>query len=539
MDMSPYRDLFVSEARSHLAAFGELIVHLESSAEDSDAINELFRHAHSMKGMAATMGYEQIVAIAHLMEDQLGKVRSGEFRMKPALADLLLEGSDTLTLLVSLVETGSAVHEDTSTLVKQLAEYDPAAEESSHPATAAAAGAGDSADQSAAHTFRHSDSLKSIRIKTETLDHLVNITGELITNRYRMAEAIRDADAAECREPLHQLTALLRTLRDEVFKARMLPFAFIAERFPRLVRDLARKQGKEVQFIIEGREIELDRTILEDMAEPIVHLLRNAIDHGLEFADERVMAGKPFGGTIRLTVRRDRDHVEICVSDDGRGMDPERLKQKGIEKGLITPEYAAALSEHEAYQLICTPGFSTAATITDISGRGVGMDAVRDAVHALAGVLTIQSQTGLGSCFTMRLPITVSIIHALIIQCSHFELALPLNVVKRTLELKQSDIGAEVGRATICLDDTTVPLRWLRQALQLPEQADKAETIQPVVVCDVGGSPRAFAVDRILGQQEIFVRPLRAPLEYLPGLSGATITGDGRVIFIADINVLA
>jgi two-component system chemotaxis sensor kinase CheA len=539
MDMSPYRDLFVSEARSHLAAFGELIVHLESSAEDSDAINELFRHAHSLKGMAATMGYEQIVAIAHLMEDQLGKVRSGEFRMKPALTDLLLDGSDTLTLLVSLVETGSAGHEDTSTLVKRLAEYDPAAEASPQSALGVPTGSDDTLEQPATHTFRQSDSLKSIRIKTETLDHLVNITGELITNRYRMAEAIRAADAAECREPLHQLTALLRTLRDEVFKARMLPFAFIAERFPRLVRDLARKQGKEVQFIIEGREIELDRTILEVMAEPIVHLLRNAIDHGLESADERVMAGKPFGSTVRLTVRRDRDHVEICVSDDGRGMDPERLKQKGIEKGLITPEHAATLTEHEAFQLVCAPGFSTATAITDISGRGVGMDAVRDAVHALAGVLSIQSQTGLGSSFIMRLPITVSIIHALIIQCGHFELALPLNVVTRTLELKPSDIGAEGGRATICLDDTMVPLRRLRQALQLPEHPDKTEAIQPVVVCDVGGTPRAFAVDRILGQQEIFVRPLRAPLAYLPGLSGATITGDGRVIFIADVNVLA
>lgn len=539
MDMSPYRDLFISEARSHLAAFSELIVHLESAAEDSAAINELFRHAHSLKGMAATMGYEQIVAIAHLMEDQLGQIRSGECRMKASLADLLLEGCDTLTLLVSLVETGGSALEDTSALVKRLAEYNPATEDSA-PAPELNMATPRSQDSSNAPPapFRQSDSFKSIRIKTETLDHLVNITGELITNRYRLAEAVHSSNATECREPLHQLTTLLRTLRDEVFKARMLPFAVIAERFPRLVRDLARKQGKEVQFILDGKEIELDRSILEEMAEPIVHVLRNAVDHGLESADERVMAGKPFGGTIRLNVCRDKDHVEIVIVDDGRGMDADLLKAKGVEKGIITPEQAAQLSSQEAYQLICTAGFSTAATVTDVSGRGVGMDAVRDAVHALAGVLTINSQPGQGSSFVIRLPITVSIIHALIVHCDRFELAIPLNVVSRTLEVKQSELIEQDGRTALLLDGVSVPLRYLRQALRLPTEPALHNPLLSVIICDVGGAPRAFAVDRISGQQEIFVRPLNAPLSSLPGISGATIAGDGKVLFIADVNAL-
>lgn len=539
MDMSPYRDLFVSEARSHLTAFGELIVRLEDPSGDPASLDELFRHAHSLKGMAATMGYEQVVTVAHLMEDHLGRIRSGECRLVPALTDLLLEGSDALAHLVSLVEAGSDESVDTTALVERLTSFKPSAEADTSVRTTPDSGESmQEAPSSDPHQFRQTDSFKSIRIKTEILDHLVNITGELITNRYRMAEAIHLADASGCREPLHQLTTLLRTLRDEVFKARMLPFAVIAERFPRLVRDLARKQGKEVHFQLEGKEIELDRGILEEITEPIVHILRNAVDHGLESADERVMAGKPFGGTISLTVCRDKDHVEIIIEDDGRGMDLERLKQKGIEKGLISRDQADQMTAQEAYQLTCMAGFSTAAAVTDISGRGVGMDAVREAVHALSGVLTIQSTTGQGSRFVMRLPITVSIIHALIIQCGPLELAFPLNAVARTMELEPADIHEKSGRSIVIIDDREIPVRSLRQVLELPEPGITATAAFPAIVCDIGGSLVAFTVDRISGQQEIFVRPLRSPLSRLRGVSGATITGDGRVLFVADASSL-
>ena len=542
MDMSPYRDLFVSEALSHLSAFSELIVHLENAPNDSSAIDELFRHAHSLKGMAATMGYDQVVGIAHLMEDQLGRIRSGEFLLQPALVDLLLEGGDALSRLVSRIEAESDALEDTTGLFERLALFDPSAD-SPTPSHANPSSEGKEifreTTASAPLQLWQNDSFKTIRIKTETLDHLVNITGELITNRYRLAESIRQADAAECREPLHQLTMLLRILRDEVFKARMLPFAFIAERFPRLVRDLARKQGKEVHFKLVGKEIELDRGILEEIAEPIVHILRNAVDHGLETADERVMAGKPFGGTVTMAVRRDKDHVEIIIDDDGRGMDSEQLKLKAVEKGLISPEQAAQMTPQEAHLLICKPGFSTAAVVTDISGRGVGMDAVREAVHALAGVLTIKSRIGEGSRFVMRLPITVSIIHALIVQSGPFEIAFPLNVVSRTVELKRSDILELSGRSAVTLEDISVPVRSLRQVLHVPETPENGDALLPTVVCDVGGSLFAFCADRISGQQEIFVRPLRSPLSHLRGVSGATVTGDGRVLFVADVNVLA
>ena len=220
MDMSPYRELFISEARSHLSAFSELIVRLEGSSGDPAAIDELFRHAHSLKGMAATMGYEQIVGIAHLMEDHLGRIRGGESMLQPPLADLLLEGCDALARLVSAVESGDNAFEDTAGLLGRLAAFDPAAETQTQATFDQPNGRGGIPRETATsvpHQFRQTDSFKSIRIKTETLDHLVNITGELITNRYRLTEAVRRADATECREPLGQLTALLRNLRDEIF----------------------------------------------------------------------------------------------------------------------------------------------------------------------------------------------------------------------------------------------------------------------------------------------------------------------------------
>jgi two-component system chemotaxis sensor kinase CheA len=318
----------------------------------------------------------------------------------------------------------------------------------------------------------------------------------------------------------------------------MLPFAFIAERFPRLVRDLARKQGKEIHFHLSGKEIELDRGILEDIAEPIVHILRNAIDHGMETAEERMMAGKSGSGSINLTVRRDKDHIEVSVCDDGRGMDAELLKRKGVEKGLISPEQSAEMTPQEAYQLICMPGFSTAAAVSDISGRGVGMDAVRETVQSLSGSLAIQSQRGIGSHFVMRFPLAVSIIPALIVQSGSLEIAFPLNVVSRTFELERSHIEYEADQPMVIVDEQAMPLRSLRQALNLPPASGPATLLQSAVVCDLDTTP-VFSVDRVVRQQEIFIRPLRSPLSHLRGLSGATIRSDGRVMFVADVGALA
>lgn len=539
MDMSPYRDLFVSEARGHLSALTELIIRLEDAPADPAIIDEIFRHAHSLKGMAATMGYDSISRLAHCMEDQLSRVRSGEIGLPPALADLLLEGGDALTGMVTEVESGAEHTGDAQLLVARLSSFTPCTAAPAEAKPESTVSEERPANEAApSYQFRHSDSFKSIRIKTEILDRLVNITGELITNRYRLADCARQCAATTLDEPLHQLSGLLRGLRDEVFRARMLPFSLVTERFPRLVRDLAHAQNKDVTFLVTGREVELDRGILEEISEPIIHLLRNAVDHGMETPDERVAAGKPYQGTISLSMVRDKDHVEIIIADDGRGMDPERLKAKAIEKGFITQQQATGMTPQEAYLLVCCPGFSTAETVSDISGRGVGMDAVRSSVQGLSGTVVIQSQIGQGSRFIVRLPITVSIIQALLVQCGQIEVAVPLNSISRTLELRHSDIVSEAGQNMVAVDGVRIPVRSLNRALGQPLPGS-GSALLPALVCDVSGSPAALLADRICGQQEIFVRPLNSPMARLRGVSGATVTGDGRVLFVIDAATLA
>jgi len=537
MGMSQYRDLFVSEARGHLSLFNELIVQLEDAGGDNVTIDELFRHAHSLKGMAATMGYDPITALAHVVEDQMTRVRSGELSLTPTLADLLLESADTLSEMVSQVESGSESIKEATPLLERLSLFSPETKKGESQEKPDANSSGQ--QPSAPHSFRQADSFKSIRIRTETLDRLVNITGELITNRYRLVDCSKQSGVVDFDNPIQQLTGLLRDLRDEVFKARMLPFDFIAERFPRLVRDLARKQGKEISLHLAGRDIELDRGILEGIAEPLVHILRNAVDHGMETPDERVAAGKPSNGEITLTVTRVKDHVDIVIEDDGCGMDPGHLKAKAVEKGVISPEQADAMTPQELFMMVCTPGFSTAETVSDVSGRGVGMDAVRTAVHSLGGVLAIQSKFGLGSRFTMRLPITVSIINALLVKTGTFDIAFPINSVKRTFELKSSEIIEENKQQSILVEESYVPVRSLNSALGQSFKPDSDLTLIPAILCEAGGSPVVFLVDRVCGQQEIFVRPLGLPLSRLRGINGATVTGDGRVVFIADAASLA
>jgi two-component system chemotaxis sensor kinase CheA len=541
MDMSSYRDLFVSESRNHLATFNELIVQLEDNVFDRAAIDEMFRHAHSLKGMAATMQFDAVTALAHRMEDLLGRVRNEEIAFCRALADLLLEGSDLLSGMVSAIENGAGQQPDATGLIERLVSFTPGSSQGTRPPEPPPADADPESMATGSppskYHFRQSDSFKSIRVKTETLDRLVNITGELITTRHRLMDRARRHAGQALDEPLQQLSALLRELREEVFKSRMLPFADVAERFPRLVRDLARKQGKEVSLQIEGKEIELDRGILEAITESLVHLLRNAVGHGMESPDARIAAGKPPAGVVTLTVARDKDHVDITVADDGRGMDPVRLAQKAVEKKILTPAQAYNISRPAALKLVCVPGFSTAAQVSDVSGRGVGMDVVRNAVHVLGGTLAIESETGRGSRFILRLPISVSIIHALLVECGKLTLAFPVNTVSRTIELRRGDIFEEDGRKVFALEGRHIPLKSLNRLLRQP-LAQRTGPIVPTVVSETGGAMAGLVTDRLLRQEEIFVKPLGAPLNRMKNLTGGTITGDGRIVFVVDASTL-
>jgi len=531
MSMSKYRDLFVSEARRHIEVFSDLIVKSENNSNDQNAIHELFRHAHSLKGMAATMQFTRIAELAHRMEDLLSRVRDGIYSFTSKTADILLEGNDLLSAMVTAIESGDDNRlPDSAELIGRLNAYTsdespPSAPDAAEP------------KNELQHQFRQSDTFKTVRIRTEILDRLVNITGELITTRHQLADQLRNLAGTGQEEPMGRLSALLRELRTEVFMARMLPFALVSERLPRLVRDLTRTQGKQATLAIEGQEIELDRGILEDIAEPLVHLLRNAVDHGLETPADRAAAGKPPGGLITVTVVRDNNHVTIIIGDDGRGMDPAVLAARAAEKGLISCEEATALSPQEALMLICRPGFSTAKTVSDISGRGVGMDAVNSSVRNLGGTLSIESVIGQGSRFFLKLPLTVSIIHALLVECGNLTVAFPVNTIDRTLELAPDEFFEEDGQQVCLLDDRTVPVRSLNQILaQTPPKG--GATHIPVIVNSSNGTPIGLICDRIAGQREIFVKPLGRPLSRLRKANGGAIMGNGSIVFAMDVRAL-
>ena len=549
MDMSQYRSLFLSEAREYLKTINETVVALEESPDDRAGIDTLFRGAHSLKGMAASMEYGDIVEVAHAMEDLMIRVRDGGLRFEPGVADLLLEGTDLIDLLLGEVEAGREQRSAAGDLPQRLSGYPPAP-----PGPSGTPGVGsDGTDNGKTGTVsgtalqeqlsapqpgeaeRGKDAeVSTVRVKTELLDHLINLTGELITNKHRLLNIGRELGSAPLDEAVTETSKLLRALHDEVMKVRLMPFDAICDRFQRSVRALAKKSGKELHFVLEGREIGLDRGILESLTDPLNHMLRNAVDHGMEEGAERLAAGKPAKGEVKLSVSRDRDRVLITVSDDGRGMDPEQMVAAAIRKGVITPEEGGQLSPRQALMLSCIPGFSTAKEVTEISGRGVGMDAVNASIQRLGGTLAIESESGQGTRFTLTLPMNIAIIHTLVVQCGAIKGAVPVTAVLRTVELRREQLSKVGKRQVFYLDDEAVPLLSLNRILGLP-LGRFPDGIVPLFVTEAKGRRVGIVVDRLLGQHELFIKPLGRPLSKLKGVAGGAILGDGEVVTLLDV----
>jgi two-component system chemotaxis sensor kinase CheA len=326
---------------------------------------------------------------------------------------------------------------------------------------------------------------------------------------------------------------LTNDLRDEVMQMRMVPVDQIFKRFPRMVRDLAKKKGKVIEVVLEGRDIELDRTVLDEIGEPMVHLIRNCVDHGIEPADVRERAGKPGGGVIKLIARREKNHVDIKVVDDGGGIDPDKLRAKAVDKGLIGQEEADAMSDENALMLIFAPGFSMAEAITDISGRGVGMDVVKTSIEALGGGVSLESDVGVGTTVTLKLPLTMAIIQALLVEVAHHVYAVPISSVLETVSVPTDSIRAMGQQKLITLRGRVLPLMWVHDLFgNISENGHEEVT---AVVVDRGGQQVGLVVDSLIGQQEIAIKSLSGMLAGVKGFAGATILGDGKVIMILDV----
>jgi len=381
-----------------------------------------------------------------------------------------------------------------------------------------------------------SEPARTVRVRTELLDDFLEMAGELLLATARLRDIGRrfpEHERPALDEGVDRLHALVKDLHGKVMGARMTPVAVVTDQLPRAARDLARKRGKDVEVTVTGAEIEIDRAILDAIAEPLLHILRNAIDHGIEEPSGRASAGKPARGRLRIAVRRTRERVVVEVDDDGRGMDPEKLRAAAVARGKLSPEAAARLSPREALMLACLPGVSTATDVDDISGRGVGMDAVKRSVESLGGALELESQAGRGTRVTLRLPLTVAVVQLLLVRCGGEVLGLPITKVLGAVELPDASLQRSPSVNLITYGAQLVPAHDLARLLELP--APQSRGVRPWVVMESEDGTVALGVEALLGQEEAVLKALSRPLDRVSGLAGVTILGNGRPVFILDV----
>jgi len=690
IDINEYLPVFIDEAREYLQILNDKLLILESHPGDLDAIREIFRAAHTLKGMSATMGFTHMAEVTHLMESALQPFRDKEgVELPEELIDILFRVLDYLQMQVDNLANGEDVEPPDEELLNALKEassgnivsisrtaegkekketkgaekptsvsfelndYDilviedalkannivakihvlmregtmmksvraymvvktiedhggevvksvppaedieqekfdreifflailppgtdiddlkkklesiaeiqkvdiepitdvnslkkaaPTKEEKEEKEVQAAKQekAETTPDKSAVESKKQAKGKEEhkekhhieqlIRVPLSKLDKLMNLVGELVIYRTELQVAKERESQESLDGVIERIGRSIIELQNEVMSMRMTPMAFVFRRFPRMVRDLAKRFGKKVKFIIEGEETEIDRSILDKLGDPLVHLLRNAIDHGIEPPEERVAKGKPEEGRLWLRAYAEGNYVFIEVEDDGRGIDPEKVKEKAIERGVVTPEEAETLTRREIYELLFKPGFSTAEKVTDVSGRGVGLDVVKAVVEQLGGNIEIQSELGKGTKFILRLPLTLAIITALLVTVGDEVYAIPLGSVDEVVEKDERLKKTQVGEVFILRGDV-LPVYYLKDIFKVPTDSEG----QHLVVVRSAGARAAIVIDDLIGQQEIVIKPLKGKYVGVPYISGATILGDGTIALITDLTQL-
>lgn len=564
---------FIVEAQEILDRLGEQLVALEQAPQDADQLNAVFRGFHTLKGGAGFLGVQPMVELCHAAEETLGTARSGQAVLQAHHFDAAQQSLDYLQAMLDALSSGTEpVHAPPALIAQFDVKAPPPASAPRQAATAAARPAqggdlitedefeslldelhgtgapaaksppGSSAPPPAPRSPAPAPAPKpaaeaehTVRVDTKRLDAIVNLIGELVLARNRLKTLrarIRDEELDRAVSTLDIATARLQSA---VMRTRMQPVGKVFSRFPKVARDVARSLRKEVELELVGAETELDRNLVEALADPLVHLVRNAIDHGVEDPGLREASGKPRSGHVRLSAQQEGDYVSIEIQDDGAGIDPERLREKAREKGLIDHEAAARLSIDECLHLIFLPGFSTKTEVTDISGRGVGMDVVQSRIRELSGTIQIQSELGRGSRFMIRVPLTLAILPTLLVQAGADVYALPLARVVEVLHAPQTSLGWFDGRAVLDRRSHTLPLVDLRRWLGVDVRSTPLLT---VVLLQAGETRFGLVVDQVRGREEVVIKPLPRALRGLPGYAGATLIGDGRMALILDVDGL-
>ncbi|WP_407467439.1 chemotaxis protein CheA [Xanthomonas campestris pv. raphani] len=532
---------FIVEAQEILDRLGEQLVSLEQAPDEADQLNAVFRGFHTLKGGAGFLAIKPMVELCHAAEETLGMARSGQAVLQAHHFDAAQQSLDYLQAMLDAMGSGDPVPHAPASLIAQFdAKSGPPAVKSAPKAAAVPAGqapaaAGAKAAPKAAAKSGGAEAEQTVRVDTKRLDAIVNLIGELVLSRNRLKTLrtrLRDEELDRAVSTLDIATARLQTA---VMRTRMQPVSKVFSRFPKVARDVARTLSKEVELELIGAETEPDRNLVEALADPLVHLVRNAIDHGIESPALREATGKPRSGHVRLSAQQEGDYVSIEIQDDGAGIDPERLREIARNKGLIDAEAAARLSTDECLHLIFMPGFSTKAEVTDISGRGVGMDVVQSRIRELSGQIQIQSELGRGSRFMIRVPLTLAILPTLLVQAGEAVYALPLARVVEVLHAPQSSLGWFDGRAVLDRRSHTLPLIDLRRWLGVPAEQPPLLT---VVLLQAGETRFGLVVDQVRGREEVVIKPLPRALRGLPGYAGATLIGDGRMALILDVDGL-
>ena len=685
MDVSQYLEIFVEETKEHLQSLNDNILVLENEPENKDTINEIFRSAHSLKGMAGTMGYKRMQTLTHDMENVFSEIRNDKLKVTSDLVDILFQCLDALeAYLDNIINTQDEGTDDNAAIIKLLNDYlnggsgvaEQAAPQAAQAAPQTADGVvtdfskvtfadfeqhaimeagtknlnvygvhvkidpscilkaaraflvfksveelgeiiksipsaqdiedekfnldfdifvitGESLDKVLA-TVRNVSEIKdaegsiikldekkeekpeetektektesakpatvpkagkpansqpakgkpvvnrSVRVDIDKLDVLMNLVSELIIAKNGLVSAAATSTTEEnqsVNEQIEYLERVTTNLHESVMNVRMVPIETVVNRFPRMIRDLSKKLDKKMELYMTGEETELDRTVIDEIGDPLMHLLRNSADLGLESAEVRRERGKDEIGTIFLNAFQDGNNVVIEVGDDGNGIDIEKVKSKAIERGTITPEQAEVMSDKEVIDLLFLPSFSTSEKITDVSGRGVGLDVVKSKIESLGGVVECKSVLGEGSTFTIRLPLTLAIIQALMVKLGKEQYAIALGSIQTIEDIPLSDIKYVQGKEVINLRGNIIPIIRLGELLDVPDRTEPDESLI-VVVIKKGDKQAGLVVDSLVGQMEIVIKSLGKYININKMISGATILGDGEVALIIDANAI-
>ncbi len=578
---------FLQEAGDLLSDVDNKLVDLERDPSDKKLLNDIFRNFHTIKGGAGFLNANEMVKLCHLTENLFDKLRNGELAMTPAIMDAIFAATGIVRDMFSSLSRFSQPEPADPALLATLSaivkgEAPPASSaapkvETPAPAAAPASGGPDWAAlyqgvsgvpavsqpskpaeprveapkpprrEAEAPKAPRRDSDKgaaeketTIRIDTARLDQVLNLSGEIGLTKNRLnclrnnilqgkndQQTLRDLD-----EAVNELDLLVGVLQNAVMKTRMQPVGRLFQKYPRMARDLARQLGKEMELEISGEETELDKTMIEELSDPLVHLIRNAVDHGIETPEERVLAGKPEKCIVKLSAVQAGDHIVIEISDDGRGMNAAALRRKALEKGIADEEAINSMDEQQSLGLIFMPGFSTKDQISNVSGRGVGMDVVKTNIQKLNGRIEISSMPGKGSTFSIYLPLTLAILPVLIVQVSEQSFAVPLAMVREIIPINPAQVQSVSGRATMVVRDEVLPIRALAEMIDWPQDAP------PVygVLMKSGGKSFILAVNNFVGREDVVIKPLKGIKP--KGVAGATLSGDGSIVLILDMEEL-